>query len=450
MSLLVRFFRFWSGVDSDLLQWCPQHERGKYLSMGALVLLTGAFALMSSGYAFFTVFESVPWAVLLGAFWALYILNLDRLLLTTFPKTLGGPKQAGHALIRVVLAVFIGITIAHPLTVRMFQAEIVDKIANEVKDERERLGQKRDAAKKDAQNSMFAMKSGRPEFGEVEQRKGERDVLETQLKDCESQMLEDKQKYLCEADGTCGTGIKRCGPVCEEKKSAYRTTETRCQSLQLKVEQAISSLTQAEHGLVPALNGIDTESHSRDAQIDRDYRDAIVRLESIKRDSFFARSEAMGRLGGKAQTKALFVMLSLIFIETAAVLLKVMTPADSADKLAAATSETFGKERIPVLAETLADTGNSLRTSSTSRDPDPAPASTDEPDQRANAATVRSTSEWRKKALVIAMKAFFVVMTMLIAGGMLKRGYNPGEAFTAAGVFVALVAFTAKSTDSKG
>ncbi|HEX7678188.1 MAG TPA: DUF4407 domain-containing protein, partial [Thermoanaerobaculia bacterium] len=400
MNPFARFLNFWAGVDNDLLQWCPQHERGKYLSMGALVLLTGTFAFMASGYAFFTIFQSVPIAVLLGVLWALLILNLDRLLLTTFPKTLGGVRQTVHATIRFVLATFIGITIAHPLTVRMFQKEIKNKIVSEARDELGNFAQKRDAAKAGAQSAMLTMKSGLPEFGAVDQRKAERDALGAQLTKCESQMVQDKQKYLCEADGTCGTGLKTCGPVCEEKKAAYRTTEAQCKALRSNVEQAILSLTQAEHALVPAASRIDALFRDRDAVIDHDYRVAIAPLESPEESSFFERSEAMGRLGGKAQTKALFVMLSLIFVETAAVLLKVMTQADSADALAVAIHDEFARQRIPPLAEVLADTG---RPRTKPHAPDPAPTADPEPRQTSEpaVANVRVMSEWWIKAFFI-------------------------------------------------
>src|SRR4051812_27101744 len=378
--------------------------------MGVLVLLIGIFAALSSGYAFFTVFQSETVGAALGVLWMMLILNLDRLLLTTFPKTLGGRRQAAHATIRLVLATFIGITVAHPLTVRIFEPEIIEQIDAEAQKERVALTAVRDAAKAAAQGDMLVLKKALPEFGEVDQRKAERDAIVGRLNECESQMVSDKQQYLCEADGTCGTGIKHCGPVCAEKKAAYQATATRCQALRSDVGLAINVLTQAEQRLVPAANRVEGMFQDRGAAIEHDYRDALVHQAAPKKKSFFARSEAMGRLSGAARAKALFVTLALIVVEAMVVLLKIMTPADGADKLAVAIHQAF-VHRIPALAETFADTGQPVRRRprTTERVPDPASVPVHR-DERSASPDVPITLVAHSRL----RKPIFIVVTMLI------------------------------------
>jgi len=402
--------------------------------MGALVLLTGTFAFMASGYAFYVVSKSKPIGILFGVLWALVILNLDRLLLTTFPKTMGGFRQGLHAAIRIVLAAFIGITIGHPLTVRMFHAEISDKIAEEEGEAQKALLGNREYAKARAKQDTLALKAALPQYGEVQQRQRERDSLASRINACETQLLEDKRKYLCEADGTCGTGIKSCGPVCREKKAAYQGTAERCGELRRAMPQALSALAEAERRLASAAATVDVTFGERQRAIEREYEEAKARQGAIKKSSFFAQSDAMDRLGGTSLWKVRFIILSLVLIEVMVVLIKVITPADGADKLIAAIHEEFVKDRLRPIAQTLANTGTPHSRELVSSASAPTTSGRDASSADPAPATV--SFGWRRKLA-------YVVITMSVMAGMLWAGRSLDESLTGAALFVAVVSLSA-------
>jgi|GEM_PF-1494984 len=451
MNPIARFLHFWAGVDSDLLAWCPQHERRKYVSIGTLVLLTGTFAFMSAGYAFFTVFDSVAVGIVLGTLWAFVIINVDRLLLMTFPKTLGWFRQMLHASMRLVLATFIGITIAHPLAVRLFQAEIQDKIAEQAKTDRRITDSNRQNARQFAEHEASSTKQELPEFGELQRRQAKRESLSANLTECEKQAVLDQKAYVCEADGTCGTRVPGCRAECERKRGIYLKTEERCQSVRQELNTADSSLKDPEQRLVSAAKGIDARLNDSLIQIDKEYRDAIAKLERGKKDSFFARSEAMATLGGSAQTKVRFVTLALILLEAIVVLVKVMTPQDSADKLAAAIGKAFAEDRIRDLAGPLAGAGIPVQPVRRSVYSELAvntgrPAESEEkgtPERITEGATEPVRANWSRNGILL-----YVAITMLVTGGVAVRR-SLGDAVETGTLFVAVITFVHAAKQSR-
>jgi Domain of unknown function (DUF4407) len=437
MRALQRFLRSWGGVDNLLLQRCPHHERQRYTSIGMLVLLTGTFAAISSGYAFFTVFERLSVAVVLGSLWGFMVLNIDRVMLTTFPKCATFLRQLLHAAPRLVLALLIGITIAHPITLRLFEREILERIAEETDAERVKKTNEKDKSIERLHNEIQQSKQGLPEWVEVEQRKKERAEAVDEGKRCEIDLLKDKQNYLCEADGTCGTLIKKCGPVCEEKKKTYHETATRCESRQLQIQQATGLLTQSEQKLSQATKDLDASLRGREDIIVHDYQQAIKRLDSPATPSFLKRSETLGRLADDRKKAAItlwFVSALFILVEVIPVFMTIITPADSADRLAVAVREAF-VDRIPALALELSDTPRPSR-SSRGAESIEATAMIQKPESDMAVIRLEETEPHGKGTL----RGYILVVTLTVAftTGILVVRHNLTEAIESGTLFVAI------------
>lgn len=138
MTNPLKYF-FWacSGSTISLLRRkdCDT-EHSKYVAIGAAVFLTGVLAGVSASYAFFTILDSVGWAIAFGAFWGVMIFNLDRYLVLSIRKK--APHEvvtrqdllrnwgslAAIALPRVVLAALLALVIAKPLELLIFEDEI--------------------------------------------------------------------------------------------------------------------------------------------------------------------------------------------------------------------------------------------------------------------------------------------------------------------------------------
>jgi hypothetical protein len=121
-----RALRYLAGVDEKIMDQVPQ-ERAWYAAMGGAVLGTATFATLSMWFAVEEVLGAAYLGALLpAALWFLIILNLDRWIVSSRPGD--GWQRFGLLLTRAVLAVLVGIVIAEPLVMRVFETKIVEVI----------------------------------------------------------------------------------------------------------------------------------------------------------------------------------------------------------------------------------------------------------------------------------------------------------------------------------
>lgn len=127
MKRIDSFFWFCSGVHCDTLKAIPT-EQAKYAGIGGSVFFTALFAAISGSYALYTVFSgtqaSLFIALTFGVIWGLAIFNMDRYVLSTINKNAHGYKQLLVGVPRILLAVVIGIVVARPLQLKIFEKEI--------------------------------------------------------------------------------------------------------------------------------------------------------------------------------------------------------------------------------------------------------------------------------------------------------------------------------------
>lgn len=126
--LPARLLRALAGVDEALLRqvW---HERARHTALGGVVLGTAVVAGFSMWIA---INQSLGAASLLhlvpALLWALFVLNLDRLLVTSM---VGGVRRVGSFVMRLLVALTFGFIIAEPLIMRIFETAIVQHIREE-------------------------------------------------------------------------------------------------------------------------------------------------------------------------------------------------------------------------------------------------------------------------------------------------------------------------------
>ncbi|HRK26909.1 MAG TPA: DUF4407 domain-containing protein [Chitinophagales bacterium] len=150
LNAVELFFLYCSGADLRVLLkpndniWA---EHPKYVSIGAIILFTAVFAFISMSYAIYSVFNNTFVAILMGVLWGSFIFALDRLLVSSIRKTKYNKKgneflneiiRSGIDLLkstpRLVLAVFIGVVIAIPLELKLFEKEIWSQMQKEHKE----------------------------------------------------------------------------------------------------------------------------------------------------------------------------------------------------------------------------------------------------------------------------------------------------------------------------
>jgi hypothetical protein len=146
---LERVFIWLSGASSSSLESCPPWERRKYVAFGATVLVPCTFATIACGYALSTLTDN--WLVIapVSLVWAFIILTVDRALLTTYRAYQNVFRKLSQFSLRIVVAVLMGITIAHPLTLLLFKDTIVSLVE-----------EKRQAEIEGVRSAMAERKSG--------------------------------------------------------------------------------------------------------------------------------------------------------------------------------------------------------------------------------------------------------------------------------------------------
>ena len=118
-------FLWWcAGAHQKLLKQFPS-EHSKYSGLGAVLLATFVLATLSGGYAIYTVFGNWLWTIGFAIIWGLIIFNFDRFLVSTMRKYgVSRSKQIMMAIPRIALALLIGVVIARPLEMKIFDKEI--------------------------------------------------------------------------------------------------------------------------------------------------------------------------------------------------------------------------------------------------------------------------------------------------------------------------------------
>lgn len=131
MDKMNRFFWFCSGAHVPNLLKSPT-EHSKYVGIGATIFFTGVFAGIAASYALYFVFSGSPYAIMtalvFGIIWGLAIFNMDRYIVLSINKSKTPLQQLLQATPRIVLAIIIGIVVARPLEIKIFDKEIREQL----------------------------------------------------------------------------------------------------------------------------------------------------------------------------------------------------------------------------------------------------------------------------------------------------------------------------------
>lgn len=292
IGLIARFFIQCAAADLNLLKECPRSEVNKYLGVGATVVSTGILASLSGGYAIYTAFNSVLIALALGIFWGLLVFNLDRFIVSTMKKSKNKMKELIQITPRLLLAVLLSLVISAPLELKIFEEEINESLYYS------------EANKVDMLDSLFLSRTNA---------KNERiDLLRNQIQ--EKQDLRDKyyQEYVCECDGTCGTGQKGRGSECERKEQKYLKSDSEFNQAKKEIEAEIELIKTEKANL------IDQNMLEREA------------LRASVADGLLVRLNALDNLPSGPQ---IAIILLLISVEIAPILVKLLSPYGPYDHL---------------------------------------------------------------------------------------------------------------------
>ena len=303
--MLKKFFILCSGADHVLLDSCAPGEQNKYAGIGATVFFTALMAFIASGYALYTVFDSIPMAIAFGFVWGLLIFNLDRFIVSTIKKRDNFLDEFLQALPRLILAVIIAVVISKPLELKIFEKEI-DRVLLEQKNDLTLANQNQIADQ--FTPAVAALDT------EIENLK-----CEVATKEAEVNTL--YNTYITEAEGTSGTGKLGKGPVYKEKREKH--------------DAALAELQQLKQTNSEKIAALELEK----ASLASDYETRVSETQPIidNFDGLMARIDALETL---PWLPSFFIFLLFLAIETTPIFAKLISPKGEYDlKLADAEGE---------------------------------------------------------------------------------------------------------------
>ena len=293
MNSVSSFFIFCSGAVNSVLKRCPT-DYIKYQGIGATILFTGIFSALSAGYALYTVFESYVVSTIFAIIWGMMIFNLDRYIVSGMRKKSNFLKELAMAAPRIILAVFIGIVIATPLELKLFESEINAEIGMM---QQETYRQQDDLLKKRYEADTKVIND-------------EITLLRNKLSKFDQERTARLSEALAEADGTGGSKIRAMGAIYKAKAKASDKAE---QDYQLAYAEINPKLEQE----LAKLEVIETKRNAE--------------METLSRASltgFASRLKALHRLSSAddaIRIAGIFISILFLIIECAPILVKLIS-----------------------------------------------------------------------------------------------------------------------------
>lgn len=293
MKAISSFFIFCSGAVNSVLKRCPT-DYNKYQGIGATILFTGIFSALSAGYALYTVFESYVTSVIFAIIWGMMIFNLDRYIVSGMRKKSSFLKEFAMAAPRIVLAVFIGIVIATPLELKLFESEINAEIGMM---QQETYKQQDDLLKKRYEADLKVVND-------------EITLLRSKLGKADEERTKRMSEALAEADGTGGSKIRAMGAIYKAKAKASDKAEQDYQLLFADVNPKLDIQLQK-------LEDIEKEKSA-----------ALATLQRSSLTGFASRLKALHRLSASEDAiriAGFFITILFLIIECAPILVKLIS-----------------------------------------------------------------------------------------------------------------------------
>jgi hypothetical protein len=292
-----------AGVNRRILLKCPE-DWTKYAGQGGLILFTALMAMLSGGYAFFTIFDDIYLSIFFGIFWGLLIFNLDRFIVNTMysdGKYTISRMEFLAGLPRLVIAVFIGIVISTPLEMKIFEDRIESQI---VKDNAKRTEETR-------RQAQYL-------YDRLEQLKKEESNLVAERRVHEFKKAEADRELADEEAGIASGKIGR-GPIWRAKKEY--------------ADICVAAIEEYDNTIRIIKNRIETDIENTI----NDIKQFEIDIKDGQEDKgFCVRYEAFANVKEENSSVAIvsiFIMLLFIIIEVAPTLFKMMVASGPYDDM---------------------------------------------------------------------------------------------------------------------
>jgi hypothetical protein len=291
-------FLWWcAGAHQELLRPLPS-EHTKYAGLGGVILATFVLASLSSGYAMYSIFGNRVWAIGFAIIWGLIIFNFDRFLVSTMRKYgVSKRKQIWMAVPRFALAFLIGLTIARPLELKIFEKEINTKMVANLHH------------KIQLNDSLLQIEN----TTQMQSAIAERERATQRKLAIEDTLHQLQTNYIQEADGTGGSGQRGIENLTRLKMNAY--------------QQALAQFTPELVSLKNIIQQQDSILNSSKAGMEIKRKE--YETSAMQNQGFLERNKALSDLSSEESSvwwTSTLLSLLIILIEIGPILSKLMMP----------------------------------------------------------------------------------------------------------------------------
>jgi hypothetical protein len=291
-------FLWWcAGAHQKLLKEFPS-EHSKFAGLGGVLLATFVLATLSAGYAIHTVFSNWFWTIGFAVIWGLIIFNFDRFLVSTMRKYgISRRKQIWMAVPRLALALLIGVVIARPLEMKIFEKEINVKMTENLH------------KKIQLNDSLLAIEYK----AQLQSAETERQRLLSRKLAIEDTLHNLQQAYVQEADGTGGSRQRGIENITRLKQDAYNQARIQFAPELALLEKNISN----------------QDSITNNSKAAMEEKGKQYEASAIANMGFMERNKALSDLSAQESSvwwASWLISLLIILIETGPVLSKLIMP----------------------------------------------------------------------------------------------------------------------------
>jgi hypothetical protein len=294
----TRFLWWLSTAEPELLADCVI-DRNRYAIVGMTVLGTWAFATLAWTYFFSTVVSNLLVSSLLGLFMGGMILTIDRALIKGISRA--NKRSFVPLLFRGVLAFIIGLFMAQPALLYLFDKEIHVQVSLDNEQRKKDKLQKQDSV-------YYAQKN-------ILQQK--KNSLQQQLNSRYAEVSAARDAFIKETDGTGGSKKIGLKDIAQAKQREYQ---------KLDADYAIEASR-----VLPQIKTTDSSLAIIDAGIQKEQ----ASFETLLNDGFITRIEALNHLVQNNTSVAFryyLLVAILLLIELMPVISKTLLPVGTYDE----------------------------------------------------------------------------------------------------------------------
>ena len=297
-SQLSEFLWWLSTAEKELLVDSVV-DRNRYKIVGMSVLTTWIFATLAWTYFFSTLVDNAFLFSSLGIFMGFIILTIDRALIKGITKF--NKNRFMPLLFRGLLALTIGVFMAQPAILYMFNKEI--KLQTSLDNEKKKV---------EKRNELAAVyKIRKSELAD------QKLAIQNELTKKYEDVSKARDNYIAEADGSGGTGKVGIDKIAKAKKAEYEKLD-------------------AEHKALVDANKSKLEIIEKEQQnIDDTIKKEEALFTNYFNDGFLTRIEALNNLiksNPALQFRYYLLVIILMLIELMPVIAKTLLPSGSYDE----------------------------------------------------------------------------------------------------------------------